>query len=155
MSEFMTSEWAAAATPDDPTPHVSVQLRAASLQGREQVASVGRAGQSHGPVRPQGNPNHRPQPPPVSQRQHRPAGRLPPPANRKSSAELCADSTFAEDDQNRAIARFRSVYRVAAISATPRTRSPDHYGLGGHVAENARQAYSPEGQVGSRQPLPR
>ena len=84
-----------------------------------------------------------------SQSQYRPASRLPPPAKRRSAAELRADSTFAEDEQVRAIARFQRlnpVVRVAAISAVRRAPSPDHYGLRRHVEDDARQANSPEEQ---------
>ena len=48
-----------------------------------------------------------------------------------------------DEQQNRAIARFRPFLSVAAISATE-VPGPDNYGLGRHLAEAARRTRSPE-----------
>ena len=84
-----------------------------------------------------------------------PASLCPPPIASRRSAEERAVITFAKDKQNRTIARFQSVFRVAVVSATTRTRSPDQYGLGRHVAENARQVHSPERLSESSLPVSR
>ena len=151
MSQYLASEWAAVGTPKGPIVHISVQLTAASMQGRALVASASETSlsraQSAAPAQPRGQAGREPQPlarqrPGLSQT-CQPAILRQTPVARRPTAEERAARNFAEDEENRAIARFRSVFRAAAVSATPQSSSPDHYGLGRHIAENARQAHSP------------
>ena len=164
---LIESQWAAAGAPRDAKVRVKIQLTDASRHGRALVAScrpsvASRQSQSQNPS---------PSASRLSQSQPPSANRQPPAASRlgpgqspaayrlllvasRRTAEQHASETFAEDKQNRAIARFRPFVRIAAVSATIReSRSSDHYGLGRHLADNARQARSPEGRPReSRQP---
>ena len=152
----MEREWRAAVGPEGNRVRVRVQLADASRKGREAVASFGppsvRQGQSPSVSRqsqsqPQGQRQPDGRQPPTASRHassRLPATLRPPPVTSRGSAEERATVTFAEDEVNWAIARFQPFIRLAAVSATTRSPSPDHYGLGRHWASNARPARSPE-----------
>ena len=141
-------------------------------QSQSQSPSASRQSQSQSPItyhQPPAASRQGPSRPRVADRQPQAASRRPPVASRREpaecpgprtrqAAEARASSVFAEDDELRAIARFRPFVRVAAVSATIREpESPDHYGLRRHLAEaprglpqrralDARQTRSPEGR---------
>ena len=153
MSHLL-SQWMAAGAPRDPVVHINMQLTVASRQGRAQVASCGtppivRQSQSE----PASQHAADRQPPragyqgPGRQPASLPQNIIRPVAAGRNEAEARASRLFAEDEQNRAIARFRPFIRVAAISAT-RPPGPDHYGLGRHLAGAARDDRSPEERPG-------
>ena len=152
------AEWTAAGTPKGPIVHVRVKLADASRQGRALVASCGPRAEGSAPgsqsVSRQSisrqsqtqTKSHQSQ----SESRRSPATQTSAACRllivaRRKTAEECAMEKFAEDEQNRAIARCRPFLRVAAVSATIRgPRSPDHYGFACHLASDARQAQSPE-----------
>ena len=72
---------------------------------------------------------------PVASRGESPSRR--PPIASQRAADARAAATFAEDDQRRAIDRFRPFIRVAAVSATARPTSPDYFRLGRHLAKSS------------------
>ena len=140
MSHYSASEWeaewTAARTPKGAIVHIKVELADASRQGRALVAGCAPQPACSRPRRPSTCQLTRSQPLPAASQQ--PAGQVQssarrPPASRQRAAEARSAATRAEDEERQAIDRFRPFIRVAAVSATPRPTSPDHFGLRRHL----------------------
>ena len=117
------AEWTAAGTPKGPIVHVQVKLADASREGRARVAGCGPQPVKQGTSTcslSQGRPPMASRPP--AGRIESP-GRLPPAAAQKRAEER------AEAEQRQAINRFRPFIQVAAVSAAPKSKSPDPFGL--------------------------
>ena len=149
MSHYNASkweaEWAAAATPRGTVVHVRVKLADASREGRAMVAGCGPQ-----PAEPRVSTCSLSQggPPVTSQS---PAGRRQPPAasvaSRRQSRAAAQETAEerAEIEQRQAIDRFWPFIWVAAVSAAPRSVSPDPFRLGRHLARDRRIEHPPLG----------
>ena len=154
MSQSDVSKWeaecAAAATPSGAVKHIRVTLAEASRDGRAMVAGGGTQ-----PAVPGGSKcslsRGRPQiAPPTNRRRSPAASALSHPSQSPATARKAA-ALQAEEEQREAIARYRPFIQVAAVSAAPRSSSPDPFGLGRHLAINRRVGYPPRGPRGRRE----